>query len=182
MFCTYKQMIFLRRIRLALNPTLRSIRVPPQVFVYHCTEHNCLYKLANSRPLFWIFCNINPTTTVLPLLLLLNYYYNSCCSILTRHSIHRSIDWSTSNFLFSRHLARWAVWPFWRNSTTLAKFKIVFGNFSGLIYLVFGKVCNTVMAKTAIGQFFIVLNGQILKNNIAIWSHWTSVNLFLIST
>ena len=33
-----------------------------------------------------------------------------------------------------------------------------------------GKVFNPVMAKTAIGQIFIAVNGQILKNNLAIWS------------
>ena len=29
-----------------------------------------------------------------------------------------------------------------------------------------------------IGQNFIIINGQILKNNIAIWSHWAKIDQF----
>ena len=42
----------------------------------------------------------------------------------------------------------------------------------GLIYLSFVKASNPIMAKTAIGQIFIVVKGQTLKNNLAIRSHW----------
>jgi len=40
-------------------------------------------------------------------------------------------------------------------------------------YLLFDKIVNLFLQIFyTFGQFFIVLNGQILKNNIAIWSHW----------
>ena len=32
----------------------------------------------------------------------------------------------------------------------------------------------------ALGQVFIVVNGQILKNNLAIWSHWSSLKLSML--
>ena len=41
----------------------------------------------------------------------------------------------------------------WRNSTILAEFQIVFGNFQGLFDLFLGKVCNTVMAKQSKSLF-----------------------------
>ena len=66
-----------------------------------------------------------------------------------------------------------AMWP------NLAKFHH-FGIFLkssaifwGFIYLVFSKVLNPIMAKISIRQILMVLNGQILKNNVAIWSHWS---------
>ena len=39
-------------------------------------------------------------------------------------------------------------------------------------YLVFGSILNLFGLKIAIGQSFIILNGQILKNDLPIWSHW----------
>ena len=66
-----------------------------------------------------------------------------------------------------------AMWP------NLAKFHH-FGIFLkssaifwGFIYLVFSKVLNPIMAKISIRQILMVLNGQILKNDVAIWSHWS---------
>ena len=49
----------------------------------------------------------------------------------------------------------WSVWP------DLAKFRQL-----GRILKVFLQILYT------LGQFFIALNGQILKNNLAICSHW----------
>ena len=41
------------------------------------------------------------------------------------------------------------------------------------VSLVFGKILNLLwQSLKAIGQFFIVVNSQILKNDLAIWSHW----------
>ena len=40
------------------------------------------------------------------------------------------------------------------------------------VYLLFGKVVNPLWDNMySLGQIFIVVNGQILKNNLAIWSH-----------
>ena len=48
----------------------------------------------------------------------------------------------------------------------------VFGNFLR-VYLLFGIHFNPLWHfLNAIGQIFIDVNGQKLKNNLAIWSHW----------
>ena len=50
----------------------------------------------------------------------------------------------------------------WKNSlNSLA----IFESFWAKMLSYFGK--------TSIGQIFIIANGQTLKNNLAIWSHWT---------
>ena len=50
----------------------------------------------------------------------------------------------------------------------------VFGQFFKVLFkYVCGKFCNLVWkCFYAIGQVNIVTNGQIVKNNLAIWSHW----------
>ena len=57
-------------------------------------------------------------------------------------------------------------------STTLAKFYSIWQYSYGLIYLLFVKALNPTVAKKAIRQILIAANGEILKNNLAIWSHW----------
>ena len=57
------------------------------------------------------------------------------------------------------------VWPLCQNILRLWQFCMVF--------LVFGKILNLLWKKFhAIGQIFIVVNGQILKSYLAIWSFW----------
>ena len=51
--------------------------------------------------------------------------------------------------------------------------KKVFGEFFWIAYLVFGKLLYQLWNFYATGQIFIVVNGQILKKNMAIWSHWS---------
>ena len=69
------------------------------------------------------------------------------------------------------------VWP------DLAKFR----NFSTMlknidyierVHLVFGEVLSLFgQILYAFGQIFIVANGQIEKNNLVIWSHWSGQRL-----
>ena len=58
-----------------------------------------------------------------------------------------------------------------------------------MVYLLFGKMLSLLLQICdIIGLIFSVANGQILKNNLTIWSHWTlsttrsrtSTNYFLI--
>ena len=64
--------------------------------------------------------------------------------------------------------------PLWQNLE-------VFGNFSG-INLVFGNICNLFWQFLyAIELIFINGNGQILKNTLDIWLHWSKA-LMLINT
>jgi len=59
----------------------------------------------------------------------------------------------------------------WRNFDILANKIKSLGNFVN-VYLVFGKILNPLWRIFyAIGQIFIVVNGQTLLNNLAIWSH-----------
>ena len=41
-----------------------------------------------------------------------------------------------------------------------------------MVYLVFGKLVYLLWPFFATAQIFIVVNGQRLNKNIAIWSHW----------
>ena len=55
---------------------------------------------------------------------------------------------------------------FWPNLKSLGQFLRV--------YLLLGKNLDQLwQILYAIGQVFIDVNGQILKNNLAIWSHWS---------
>ena len=54
------------------------------------------------------------------------------------------------------------IWPIWQ------KFK-VFGNFL-TFYFLFDKIMS--IPWKIVGLIFIIANGQILKNNVTIWSHW----------
>ena len=52
--------------------------------------------------------------------------------------------------------------PLWQDRTNFLK-----------VYLVFGILFNQLwQILNAMGQIFIDVNGQIFKNNLAIWSHW----------
>ena len=69
-------------------------------------------------------------------------------------------------------------WPAWPD---LAKFRHfdktlqVFGKYLTLHFL-FGKLLGQLrQIYYIIGQIFVVANGQILKNNLTIWSHWLEV-------
>ena len=56
--------------------------------------------------------------------------------------------------------------PFWQKFTSLWQILMV--------YFLFGKMLNLLwQICDIIGLIFIVAHGQILKNNIAIWSHWS---------
>ena len=67
----------------------------------------------------------------------------------------------------------------WQNSTSLAKFKKCWATFRGIVSIqqtfepnlsTFEPNLSTFMP---LWQFFDLANGQILKNNLAIWSHWS---------
>ena len=54
--------------------------------------------------------------------------------------------------------------PFWQNLQSLGQFLKV--------YLLFGKILDKLwQIKNVIGQVFIDVNGQMLKNKLANWSH-----------
>ena len=72
------------------------------------------------------------------------------------------------NFLFPlrrRSVTRFCeISPFWPNLQSLGQFF--------RIYLLLGKILDRFRQMlNALGQVFIDVNGQILKNNLAIWSH-----------
>ena len=81
-----------------------------------------------------------------------------------------------------------AVWPDLAKFHHLSKSLQVFGSFL-MVYLLFGIMLSRLLQICdIIGLIFSVANGQILKNNLTIWSHWTlsttrsrtSTNYFLI--
>ena len=67
------------------------------------------------------------------------------------------------------------------------KFQKVFGNFSKALSS-FGNILDLLWQENTIGQSFIAVYGQILKNNLPIWSHWpptpfpTALNSVSLST
>ena len=64
------------------------------------------------------------------------------------------------------------VWPDLPKFRHFCEILKVFGHFSGFIEH-FGQKFETTLANfDSDGQDLIVENGQILKNNLAIWSHW----------
>ena len=70
-----------------------------------------------------------------------------------------------------------AVWPDWVKFHHFGKIFKVLGNILW-VYLLFGKISDLFwQILYAIGQVFIDVNGQMLKNNLAIWSHWLQAYL-----
>ena len=61
----------------------------------------------------------------------------------------------------------------WRNFATLAK-NFVLRQFCVWLYKYSANICTIFGNFYATGQFFIVVIGQRLKNNLAIWSHWVA--------
>ena len=69
------------------------------------------------------------------------------------------------------------MWPDLAKFRHFGKIFKVLGNFSR-IHLLFGKILNLLwQILCAIGQVFIEVNGQMLNNNPAIWSHWRHVEM-----
>ena len=65
------------------------------------------------------------------------------------------------------------MWPDLAKFRQFGKNLQVFGNFL-TIYLLFGKMLSLLcQICDIIGLIFIVANGQILKNNLTIWSRWS---------
>ena len=66
----------------------------------------------------------------------------------------------------------------WRNLATLVKFKKSLTKFFR-VYLVFGKILQLLWQKcNAIGQVCTVTDGEIFKDNLAIWSHCSTDNTY----
>ena len=61
------------------------------------------------------------------------------------------------------------VWPDWAKFRRFGK--LLFGNIFEA-WLVFGNILYWQFFKIGTGQMITVVNSQILKNEIAIWSHW----------
>ena len=72
--------------------------------------------------------------------------------------------------------------------TRFGKILKVFGQFWYGLFCIWQAIIHTATIFYATGQIFIVINGQRLKNNLAIWSHWfwaswlpsSSLSLFFI--
>ena len=68
------------------------------------------------------------------------------------------------------------MWPDLVKFENFEKMSKVFGN-SLKVNLVIGKMLLLLWQKTnAIGQIFVTVNGQILRIDLAIWSHWVTSN------
>ena len=91
------------------------------------------------------------------------------------HTVIVSLLWFTS-----RHQPINQCDQILRYFATQATFYKAFGHFLSN-YLVFGKIVNLLwQIFYSFGQFFIVQYGQILKNNIAIWSHCESTSIISV--
>ena len=66
----------------------------------------------------------------------------------------------------------WQISPFWYNLKSLGQI------FDGL-FSTWRKFDPTVSKRFTIGQVFIVVDGQIVLNNLAIWSHCLRVTLLI---
>ena len=67
--------------------------------------------------------------------------------------------------------ASYLVWPDLATFCRLGKSLQVFGKFL-MVYLWFGKMLSLLwQISDIIGLIFFVVNGQVLKNNVTIWSH-----------
>ena len=63
-----------------------------------------------------------------------------------------------------------SVWPDFAKFRRFGKIFKVLGNFLR-VYLLFGKILDRLVNFYAFGQVSIDVNGQMLKNKLAIWSH-----------
>ena len=59
----------------------------------------------------------------------------------------------------------------WQNFATLAALKSFLGNFWYGLFCILQNCLHTLAIFYATGLIFIAVNGQRLKNNLAIWSH-----------
>ena len=72
----------------------------------------------------------------------------------------------------------WVVWPDLAKFCHFGKSLPVFGKFL-IVHFLFGKILSWLWRICdIIGLIFIVANGQILKNNPTIWSHWLSMSIW----
>ena len=71
------------------------------------------------------------------------------------------------------------MWPDLAKFRHFGKSLLVFGKFL-TVYFLFDKMLSILwQICDMIGLIFIDVNGQILKNNLTIWSHWLGVSPFL---
>ena len=77
----------------------------------------------------------------------------------------QSVSWSVSVEISVTRFGK--ISPLWHN----LRVYLVFGNFLILMLQI----------NFTIGHVFIVVNGPILKNNLAILSHWPKYRLFTLS-
>ena len=63
------------------------------------------------------------------------------------------------------------VWPGLVKFRHLDKLSNFFGKLLR-VYFVFGKIFNIFWQLKKFGQIWVVVSSQIMKNNLAIWSHW----------
>ena len=104
---------------------------------------------------------------------------NNCCLAEWRGGERKKNvqDWKTVKDVLAPHRNERLVWCMSAEWPDLAKFRN-FGkhwNVLGIfmrVYLAFGKYCYLLwQILYTIGQFFMVVNGQIMKTTKAIWSH-----------
>ena len=66
----------------------------------------------------------------------------------------------------------------WQSYASLAESLQYWAIFFGGGYLLFGKILELLwQILYPIGQISVQVNGQMLKNNLAIWSHWSCAEM-----
>ena len=79
----------------------------------------------------------------------------------------KRVSFPTKEMWRYKHRGFSSVWP------DLAKFRHFCKILNVLVYLLFGKILDLLWETLyPIGQIFVDVNGQMLKNNLVIWSHW----------
>ena len=130
----------------------------------------------------WFFVNttcslINATLICYYLILTLSTLISKLKSYSWARSLtstpRENAPWTISNVQRGFSVTRFGkISPFWQNPQSLGQFLRVFLLF-GKFWTDFGKKFYAIeQIWYIIGPIFIVTNGQMLKNNLAVWSHW----------
>ena len=143
-------------IRIFLNSDLFQHRLKVQTILGYFYKTNETENFQKSLNLVTLMFHPRPPFKIIHHLVPLN---------LTLTFKRRWVD-LVDEWLKIGHLASVTVWPDLAKFRHYGKILQVFGKFLA-VYLLFGKLLSLNLA------IFISANGQILKNNPTIWSHWT---------
>ena len=102
-------------------------------------------------------------------------------TLLIGHLWYKSRQFCNAKQLKSRWIIL-AVWPDLAKFYHFGKILLIFGKFLTVFFL-FGKMLNLLWQICYItGIVFIIANGQILKHNLTIWSHWSIVRKHIVAS